>query len=241
MISRSHILDKKNIGLASLICSIAGWLVFAFRVALFDNISWDIREIAIPLYMMSWFLGVSLGGLFFFCKFEYKSRISLLFETMVVWLAISSIVAFVWLLLPSLAYYTDRPYYQSYPCRDNLTVISDSIKTYAEKHNGQLPPAEKWCDALIQETGISPEVFICPNSDTKIGSSDFMMNKAVSGLKLKEISPVVLLFEAKPSWNGVGGAESLYIGNHKDTGSNILSGENPWFVRTHETSQLKWK
>jgi hypothetical protein len=87
-----------------------------------------------------------------------------------------------------------------------------AVKTYAVDHNGQLPPAATWCDAIQSRVG-SPKVFQCPSEPERRCSYAF--NAKLDGKKDSEINPqTVLLFESDAGWNGTGDADNLKPHSH---------------------------
>ncbi len=86
-------------------------------------------------------------------------------------------------------------------CGINLKVLGTAILVYAIDHDGYLPTAENWCDLLITEADVNPDMkgFLCKASDAVKGESSYALNKSITGLKLDEIpQEVVLLFETTP-------------------------------------------
>jgi hypothetical protein len=82
-------------------------------------------------------------------------------------------------------------------CQSSISSISKSMIVYAnDDSNHRLPPADKWCDLLIQLDYTSAKQFICPDSDAVMGESSYAINKHVAGKSLDNIpQDIVLLFE----------------------------------------------
>ena len=109
-------------------------------------------------------------------------------------------------------------------CGDNMVILRNALRDYADERDGQLPPASDWCDVLIKEEGISPQVFVCQNSNTKLGQSSYALNKNVVGMKFRHIPHnTVVLFEATPGWNQVGGPELVTGENHTVLSSEMFN------------------
>lgn len=81
-------------------------------------------------------------------------------------------------------------------CSSNLEGLVTALKVYAQDHNGQLPPADQWCDMLIAEADVSPKSFICPGSDAVEGESCYALNELAAGKALSDLPDgMMLLFE----------------------------------------------
>jgi hypothetical protein len=101
---------------------------------------------------------------------------------------------------------------QTINCMNNMKQLGLAVKTYAVDHNGQLPPAATWCDAIQSRVG-SPKVFQCPSEPERRCSYAF--NAKLDGKKDSEINPqTVLLFESDAGWNGTGDADNLKPHSH---------------------------
>ena len=97
-------------------------------------------------------------------------------------------------------------------CMNNMKQLGLAVRTYAVDHNGQLPPAATWCDAIQSRVG-SPKVFQCPSEPERRCSYAF--NAKLDGKKDSEINPqTVLLFESDAGWNGTGDADNLKPHSH---------------------------
>lgn len=87
--------------------------------------------------------------------------------------------------------------------------LGNGLRQYTQSHQGKLPPASTWADALIQEV---------PSLDRSSfwfkpwaqGATQVAFNEAISGRKLSELPDnTVLLFEAYGPWNLHGGRSLL--------------------------------
>jgi len=146
-------------------------------------------------------------------------------------------------------------------CTTNLGVLSKSIITYSEKHNGEFPNPSKWCDLIIDEPNnkfesknYSPnylnlfciERFRCPSAkETKSG---YAFNKNLAGKRISEVDPnVIVVFETNAvGWNQNGGPEIMCSDRHKaifgKSGSYVLC-PNQYdvrFVPQSEVKNLRW-
>ncbi len=71
-----------------------------------------------------------------------------------------------------------------------------ALKEYARDNDEYLPTAEKWCYLLITEADVDTKSFVCYLRDAIEGESSYALNKNVTGMKVSEIPPdVVILFE----------------------------------------------
>lgn len=133
-------------------------------------------------------------------------------------------------------------------CSTNLQGLGNAMIVYANDYDGQLPPADQWCDLLISETDVYPGSLICPDSDAVEGESSYAININAAGKKLDELpADMVLLFETElgkeegprteiiearanspvypKRWNQAGGPEIMSTPHsmHTDeTGCNIV-------------------
>jgi prepilin-type processing-associated H-X9-DG protein len=109
-----------------------------------------------------------------------------------------------------------------------------AVKIYAAAHNGQLPPAATWCDA-IQSSGVSPQAFQCPTEPGR--RCAYAFNAKLDGKKDGGIDPqTVLLFESDAGWNGTGGADNLKP--HKHSTRTVIVAFADGSVRPIPRSQL---
>jgi hypothetical protein len=81
------------------------------------------------------------------------------------------------------------------PFGTNMKGIANALLAYA-KDEDSLPPADKWCDTLIELDYMPPQQFVYSESDSVIGESDVAINKNIFEQELDRFAPdVVLLFE----------------------------------------------
>jgi len=100
---------------------------------------------------------------------------------------------------------------------NNLSQINKALQAYASDHDGNLPPADKWCDAIMRDVG-SPLIFISPQDPEARARfergekvSSYALNADMAGKNLFENNDfnTVLLFECDLGWNGTGGLADL--------------------------------
>ena len=74
------------------------------------------------------------------------------------------------------------------------------------------------------------------------GPCSYAINKNIENLTFDNAPPdMVLLFEATPGWNQVGGPELLTTEHHYGEGCNILYVDgHVEFVRPQDLDKLKW-
>lgn len=82
-------------------------------------------------------------------------------------------------------------------CGTNVSGLAKSLVVYAnDDPQGRLPPADRWCDILIELDFTTPKQFVCKRSDTIGGESSYAINENVAGKSLGQLpDDMVLLFE----------------------------------------------
>jgi len=120
--------------------------------------------------------------------------------------AVVAVVAPTWFGPPTWA--------KSNMCMSNLRQVGFAVMLYADDHNGRLPRAANWCDAIGHRMAhiAKPlqEVLTCPSLPRgEIGGYAF--NSALSGAKWPGTVPsrTVVGFESSPGWNVHGGSKLL--------------------------------
>ena len=108
------------------------------------------------------------------------------------------------------------------------------------------PPPNTWCDSTVLSYRRATEMpdehiirpHICPSSGQ--GKCHYAMNR---NCKLDSPPDMVILFEAKGSWNQHGGPELFTFDNHDPKGGCVLLNDGTVkFIRTREElNQLRWK
>jgi hypothetical protein len=138
----------------------------------------------------------------------------------------------------------------------NLRKLGLAFFMYASDNNGEYPPADKWCDVLLEEGRVSEREFVSPKlvlrwpfvgrsykiepmfiwPIPKKGRCHFAMNP---NCKPNSQRDVVLLFETKEGWNQCGGPELLSMEHHKGLGCCIVYNDahTAWH-RTHSLDEL---
>ena len=185
----SNEFDKTKVNLFCKICllfSFVSWLIFGFSAML---LKWSISVAIVITCLLLWSLSAIIG----ICcltviKFKYH-EISKRLRQIILWSTISCVIPIAYFAASQVfirvAY---RPYLQSEPCREQITVIAAALIQYADKHDGYLPAEGNWCSILIKRKDVSEKLFVCPNSKSRIGQSSYMMNKHLLGLRLDELS-----------------------------------------------------
>ncbi len=122
-------------------------------------------------------------------------------------------------------------------CRTNLWSLRTFLSVYADEHNNRYPPADRWCDVLIQHGSEGTEVFLrCPNAEN--GRCSYAMNPHADPCSAPD---VVLLFETDGGWNQNGGPELLVTRRHK-RGSNVLFvNGDVRFIKAKDVPLLRWE
>jgi len=127
--------------------------------------------------------------------------------------AISSvIIGGLFTLLMLLFFFTlrIRLYTNTYTSKYNLKLFGGSLIEYSKDNNGCLPPAQKWCDLLVQHQPDLPKYAFTNRRKKPGNTSHFAFNENLDGLRLADVpSDVVLLFEARGDWNLAGGPQLL--------------------------------
>ncbi len=142
------------------------------------------------------------------------------------------------ILMPALA--RTRQIAYRMVCGTNLRSLSMAMLLYTSEYDGKYPTAEKWCDLLIeQDAALASKSFRCKGASE--GPCNYAMNKNVENLGRNAPADMVLLFEATPGWNQVGGPEILTTNNHQDDGCNVAFVDgHVEFVKTGDLNKLIW-
>lgn len=77
-------------------------------------------------------------------------------------------------------------------CGTNLKGLSTAMVVYTNDYDKL--PSENWCDLLIEEADVTPESFICMNSDAIEGESSYAMNIYIVDMKLDDLPDDIVLF-----------------------------------------------
>ena len=116
-------------------------------------------------------------------------------------------------------------------CRLHLKMLRDELIRYAQKHDGQLPTADRWCEFLIadiqEEYGAVDiaKVLKCPNASGQ--RCAYGLNGNLSRCDLNVLDEackarMVLLFEIDGGWNVAGGPKLLASSPRHSGGYHIL-------------------
>jgi len=151
--------------------------------------------------------------------------------------ALAPLALMLGILMPALA--RVRMLAQRTACGTNMVGLSKAMFLYASDNDEMYPTTSKWCDLLVEHTGVTEELFRCPGASQ--GRCNYAMNKAIE--KLGTVSPpdMVLLFETWPGWNQAGGPQILTTDNHNGEGCNVVFNDlHVQFVRTEDINDLRW-
>ncbi|MDP6034586.1 MAG: hypothetical protein QGG55_00940, partial [Verrucomicrobiota bacterium] len=132
---------------------------------------------------------------------------------------------------------------------NNMRQITRALHNYADENGGKLPPADKWCDAIMRVVG-SPMVFVSPLDQDAIAQSrtgkkvsSYAFNAALAGKSLHELDHrTVLVFECNLGWNGSGGLKDLHKNVPPDQWNvALVSGDSQLTNPNHmQRSQMRW-
>jgi len=102
----------------------------------------------------------------------------------------------------------------------NLLTVGKALQKYADDHNGYLPPAENWCDALLQfDKTLTQSDFKHPKKPEIV----MAFNKNLSGLRFADIpKDTILLFETQGGWDLSGDENLIQIANSKQAILDVL-------------------
>jgi hypothetical protein len=120
------------------------------------------------------------------------------------------------------------------------------IRRYIDEHEGSLPPAATWCEALSSldpnAAGYLAYVTYPMVRGEPNGLSWLALNANLDGDSLAALADdVVLLFETEPAINPVGGPEQLTSYARGKRGVLVVFGDlHVGFVRSGELDDLRW-
>lgn len=140
------------------------------------------------------------------------------------------------ILLP--AFSRTRDIAQRVICDTNLKGLGTAMMVYQMDYDA-LPTPQMWCDLLIQHADVSPTSFQCPGGPP--ARCHYALNVNAVGSRAALPPDLVLLFEAAPGWNTVGGPDDLTTAYHQGEGCNIAFVDgHVEFVRTQQLYRLRW-
>lgn len=112
-----------------------------------------------------------------------------------IWIAVLfAAVPFLW-VVPTYYYLKAETTRKNQACQANLSRLGDSFKSYVQKHDGKLPPADEWIAAIGREE--APEL-LCPAAARQDHPS-YAMNSNLTEKKLSELEnpeTLILLYES---------------------------------------------
>jgi hypothetical protein len=151
--------------------------------------------------------------------------------------AIPIVALLMGILMPALA--RTRQIAFRMTCGTNLSGLSKAMMLYENDYD-RYPTPNKWCDLLIENCEVTPEMFLCKGASE--GPCNYALNKNIAELGTSSQGDIVLIFETYPGWNQVGGPEILTTENHQGDGCNVafISGDVK-FVEASDIEYLKWK
>ncbi len=185
-----------------------------------------------------------LGSIISIIAFIIHSRLATRKVRGLKYVIISAIIVFIALIISlypaqsSTRTLADRMLYGT-----NLSGLGKRIIIHTNGNDDQFPDPNQWCDLLIKYVDATPKEFICRGSNTKEGQSSYAMNANLSGMKLDDIPPdLVLLFETRPGWNQHGSAEILTFNHNEGKGCNVTFVDgHVEFVKAKDVNNLKWE
>jgi prepilin-type processing-associated H-X9-DG protein len=126
-------------------------------------------------------------------------------------------------------------------CGTHMKALGECLNDYADRHGGQYPPAQEWCDYLIEDPNMHENLFVC--SAARSAGSEARCHYAMNpNAKPYSAGDVVLLFETEGGWNLCSGRELMTFYNHEGEGCNILfvDGHVDFFGRDFDPNELNW-
>ncbi len=113
-------------------------------------------------------------------------------------------------------------------CLSNERQLSTAALSYAQDYDERLPPPTYWCEGLGPYTKNS-QVFLCP----ALGGvrSNYWLNEKVPGrglVEFKKPAEAVLLFEARDSWDKVGGEPDTEKPHNESGNLAFVDGHAKW-------------
>ena len=127
-------------------------------------------------------------------------------------------------------------------CQVSLRQLASATIQYADEHGGELPPADRWCDA-VQSYVASGDPFHCASGSAG-QRSHYAYNAALSGLdtkRVKDPEQVVLFFEIDGGWNASGDRRNMLARPRHRGAHNVafLDGHSEAVIE-RRLSRLRW-
>jgi len=135
----------------------------------------------------------------------------------------------------------DRPKRREANCKANLESIWRALDGWRWAPGGQFPPADQWCDALLEGAYLSDESsLVCPAQSPSVRCS-YAINSRVAGTHVDKTSRRVLLFEINGGWNVSGGPERMIAKpRHPGGFMFLLVNGQVTVVPEDELGQVSW-
>ena len=120
-------------------------------------------------------------------------------------------------------------------CKESLKWAQVAFREYAQKNEGELPPADAWAEMLMNSTDSH-------SGGVKRDIKYLAMNKNLSGFKVEQIpKDVVLVYQAKTQ-NSTGIPGEITAEYHYGRGALVMFGDfNVEFVKAEDFDKLRWK
>lgn len=127
-------------------------------------------------------------------------------------------------------------------CQSNLKQLSLGVLMYAQDHNDEFPPPDKWMDSILPYIK-DPELLKCPRVKN-LSLPSYAMNsyfKGISIAKVKSPGETVLLFDSITGRNRAGDVSILTPAPRHMGGDNIgyADGHVKWDLRSG-VAGLNW-
>ncbi len=191
--------------------------------------AWDTWN-TIPVFLLAFSVAGVIAGCAACARAWRRSRVRLCFAAATTAFSVAHVVGYGYValvMLPiDLRKPADHPRWQS--CRQNLGRLAKVLSDYAEEHQGRLPDASVWCDAIKLYGAGSVHDFQCPQEAyartayrvlglpiytyrrPTCWRSTYGFNKHLSGARLEKVpNTVIVLFECADSWNFAGSSADI--------------------------------
>ena len=132
-------------------------------------------------------------------------------------------------------------YQEKHPgCHTTLHILSKSCIVAQSYEDQMWTQRNRWCDFLHQEFDVTElRKFRCP--EDILGPCSYAMNENIPADGKKLPDDLVILFEAAPGWNQVGGPDDVVTDRHGKPGANIAFADgHVEFVDAEVIPTLRW-